>query len=94
MKGFQERNEDRYKSSKVGKSTAREDRKRSLFEKERDRKEVVSYIRERLLLGVLFPYNSKNHKRRNETFFKRNLRSPMTEKPFPSLKSRSSLEQI
>jgi hypothetical protein len=35
------RNSDRYKSNRVGKSTAREDRKRSLFEKDRDRKEDV-----------------------------------------------------
>lgn len=32
------RNSDRYKSNRVGKSTAREDRKRSLFEKKKRKK--------------------------------------------------------
>jgi hypothetical protein len=35
------RNSDRYKSNRVGKSTSREDKKRSLFEKDRDRKEDI-----------------------------------------------------
>jgi hypothetical protein len=41
VKRKRNRNSDRYKSHRVGKSTAREDRKRSLFEKDRDRKEEI-----------------------------------------------------
>lgn len=43
MKSKMKRNSDRYKSNRVGKSTAREDRKRSLFEKDRDRKEDILF---------------------------------------------------
>lgn len=38
------RNSDRYKSNRVGKSTAREDRKRSLFEKNKERKKRGSIV--------------------------------------------------